>query len=100
MIVDMDHEWSSGLRLQIHVLHRSSDEHLSPSTDTSSPLRSAAASLSPSPSPAWSFFIVVQVFDRLLLFKIVIAVDKETLDMLTTLGMGDIPGVRLDSTEL
>ncbi|KAL6194813.1 hypothetical protein ACLB2K_035888 [Fragaria x ananassa] len=116
------------------------------STDTSSPLRSTAASLSPSPSPAWSFFfIAVQVFDRLLLFKviredliasflfkyifccvilleievsglnrsgkslrkivicstwIVIAVNKETLDMLTALGMGDIPGVRLESTEL
>ncbi|KAL6128580.1 hypothetical protein ACLB2K_071935 [Fragaria x ananassa] len=31
---------------------------------------------------------------------IIIVVDKETLDMLTALGMGDIPGVRLESTEL
>ncbi|KAL6194492.1 hypothetical protein ACLB2K_035576 [Fragaria x ananassa] len=31
---------------------------------------------------------------------IVIVVDKETLDMLTALGMGDIPGVGLESTEL
>ncbi|KAL6211445.1 hypothetical protein ACLB2K_016671 [Fragaria x ananassa] len=70
MIIDMDCEQSSDLRLQIYALHRSSGEHRSPSIDTSSLVRSATPSLSP--SPAWSFFfITVQVFDRLFLFKVV-----------------------------
>ncbi|KAL6137839.1 hypothetical protein ACLB2K_063128 [Fragaria x ananassa] len=62
----MDRERSSGLRLQIHALHRSFGEHRSPSTDTSSP------------SPAWFFFfIAVQVFDRLLLFKLSTHIDED-----------------------
>ncbi|KAL6213477.1 hypothetical protein ACLB2K_012924 [Fragaria x ananassa] len=66
----MDRERSSSLRLQIHALHQSFGEHRSPLIDTSTSLRSATTFLSPSTSPAWSFFfIAVQVFNRFLLFK-------------------------------
>ncbi|KAL6193095.1 hypothetical protein ACLB2K_034179 [Fragaria x ananassa] len=80
------------------------------STDTSSPLCSTAASLSlplhlllgPSSSSSSKSSIVFFFPRKIVICStwIVIAVDKETLDMLTALGMGDIPGVRLESTEL
>nr|XP_011457790.1 PREDICTED: uncharacterized protein LOC105349567 [Fragaria vesca subsp. vesca] len=83
----MDRERSTGLRLQIHALYWSSGEHCSPSIDTSSPLRSAATFLSPSPSLTWSFFVIaVQVFDRLLLFKR----EREKMSVLIVTISGDI----------